>query len=855
MTTMVQPTETRPPNAPDYDPQEVPPKNDPYADSPDIRRDISDRMDRFLEKARNHRTQFEREWFQNLLFYAGHHWIIFDRTRGQYRQRQAPHWFPMPVTNKVFEKANDNIASLLMTEPAMSWEPRSEDAASIAAAEIADQINETIGQEVQRRPNNRELATWEVLTGNGYVESLYDRSEEHGTTLMQHEECQNCGYVAGPKDFRDAGDTCPMCGSTEIEAAFERTGSYCPECEKIGAGTDQGPEMAFQPCPVCATGAMLSQQLQPGLPSPPVTVSAAPPSFPESTGEPPQIPTMLPRLDRNTKVGEQVPRGKVREIIRSPFNIFFDHVGVKKFNEEGGLRAVIVAELMDDHEAKEKYGPDVAPGTPVAAQGSSLSMQYIETLTVLTSMIDPTLSPTASAGRGSPAGSTARVLREKMYELPTKRFPQGLEATRIQGGNGKVVEWGPLQSHRTGENGEPDINRPFIPIVHFGFILQPGRAYAKTSISDIMPLNQERNMTRSMMLLIERRMGNPTWLLPDNLMVRDPTGEPGELIRYTHLSTGQGRAPEPHKVPGTETPATMWRHIELLDEEIEKLSGSFDIAHGEAPKGVTAASALALLGERQQRSVSPQVEAWELAQEERVRQQMDIFREYGVDARLRVRKEGVSKWAFEEWKASDLGGNINVRVVPGSAMPKSRAAVRATVEAELRIPGLIDVTNPAVRRRVHELWGTTELTEPYNLDVKYAQQENELFMRRVRGEQGGQTMLFRPLIDNHQVHVTEHMNYAKGDEFVEMERRAGGPEPDVKSQAFLAEFYEHLRQHMDILNPPLPPPGPGAQPAPGGPTMPEGRPPGSGPVFNAGKSEPEGESRTVMEPAQPMPGA
>jgi hypothetical protein len=802
------------------DPQDLPVEHgDPYEDTPETRQLILERIEDRMRKARNHRSLFEREWYQNLLFYAGHHWFVFDRNRGQFRPRGGPRWFPKPVTNKVMEKANDNIASLLMTPPQMSWEPKRDTPSAIAAADISDEIDETIAQEAGRQDNDRDLALWTVITGNAFLQSYYDPSPEHGYTFVQHEECQACGVVSSPAAIRDAGSACPACGADDLRPAVERVGSFCQACRERGSeATFQG-EMAFQPCPVCAT-----QPLQAG-------------------SEPPKLQPVY----GETKVGEHKPRGKLCEKVRSPFEVFFDHINVRKFDREGGMTWAVVAELIDHQEAKERWGTDWGPGGSVTpGQGASLSMQYLESLSVLTAVIDPATGPTTSAGSG--AGNAQRVLLETFYELPTRRFPQGLEAQRVQGNNGRIVEFGPLPYHMTDEEGNPDPTQPFIPLVHFRFHRQPGRAWGRTPISDIVPLNVARNRAEAMMMVAEARMANPVWLIPDGVMVRDPTGEPGELVRYNAITAGQGRAPKPERIPGIPPPAYFMARMQALDEQMEKLSGSFDIAHGEAPRGVTAASALALLGERQQRSVSPQITQWELAQEERVRQQMYIFREYGVTERVRPRRDGISKWAFQVWQATDLGGDVNVRVVPGSAMPKSRAQKAATIEAEVRM-GLVNVQNPEVLRRVHESYGTTELVQPYESDVKDAQQEQELWLRMAKGEKNGRLMRFRPLIDNHQVHADEHRAFALTDEFREIEERAA--DGDASAAVMIGDFYNNLQQHLAALTPPSPaqaPPSGRPQSGPG-----PGRPEGTGPVFNAGRSEPEGESRAIAEPGTPIP--
>lgn len=829
------------------DPQDLyPEKGDPYEDTPDNRQLISERMEQRLMKARNHRSLFEREWYQALLFYAGHHWFVFDRNRGQFRPRGGPKWFPKPVTNKVMEKANDNIASLLMTPAQMSWEPKRDTPSSIAAADISGQIDETIAEEAGRPQNDRVIALWNVLTGNAFLESYYDPSEEHGQTFVQHEECQQCGAVSTPVAIKEAGGECPGCGSEELKPALERTGAFCPQCRESGVEVPPAPpQLAFTPCPACAASAVVNPNL------PQIAGAAVPPAAGNGisgAGAPPpmQIPMLQPSYGEE-KIGHRAPRGKLCERVRSPLEIFFDHINVRSFDEGGGLRWYIGAELIDLQEAKEKFGTDLGPGSSVTpGQSASLSMQYLESLSVLTAVIDPATGPTTSAGSGG--GNAARVLYETFRELPSRRFPQGLEAKRVQGANGRVVEFGPLPYHRTDEEGNPDPTRPFLPIVHYRFHLQAGRAYGRTPISDIVPLNVARNRAEAMMMVSEARMANPVWLIPEGVMVRDPTGEPGELVRYNSLSAGQGRAPKPERIPGLAPPEYFMARMRDLDEQMEKLSGSFDIAHGEAPRGVTAASALALLGERQQRSVSPQVTAWEMSQEERVRQQMYIFREYGVTERIRPRRDGISKWAFQVWQASDLGGNVNVRVIAGSAMPKSRAQKMATVEAEVKM-GAVNLQNPEVLRRLHEIYGTTELVQPYETDVKDAQQEQEMWLRMARVEKNGKMMRFRPIIDNHQIHATEHRTFGMTDGFREVEEKAANG--DAAAQVAVDDFYNNLKQHLTALAPPPPELAPPSGKAPTGPGA--GRPEGTGPVLNAGRDEATGETRAISEPPTNSP--
>lgn len=829
-----------------------------YADTANINKLFS----KFLEKARHQRFQFERDWFQGVLYYSGSQWVVWDRDRRQWRKKSGPRWFPTPVTNVIAEKVEDNVSSLIQETPVVAWVPETEDPEDIAAAEVADRVDEVISDEAGRERMKRRLATWVVLCGDGFVESYYDPDPEHGTAFLHHEECQDCGFVGGPKDFRNSQGKCPMCGGDTVLPAFEVTGARCDQC-----GMEGPAEMAHQECPMCLDAMMQQQAMQamqppqpvmdpmqqqapplspmgePTAPPPDPMMGAAPPPGPEmmQPGMPPeqavpQVGTFKP-VHSNEKVGEEVPRGKMCQKIRSAFEVFFDHSRVDEFTPDGGLRWVITTDLIDKDEAKNKYGvADHELSTTENTAETSLSKQYRQSLAVLTS--DGYSGQGAMAARGG-ASKSDEIVLETLYMLPNKEFPEGLHVQRINGENGKIINPGPLPYHDT--NG-----KAFIPIVHFPFKIQAGRIWGKTIVSDLIPLQDQRNQAEAMMKLCEQRMANPVWIMPKGMVERTPTGEPGEVVWYRPFGDGVGRQNEPKRIEGVD-PGQYFRYrIESLDAKIEQLSGSFGVSHGEPPPGVTAASALALLAERQGRAVSPQTRAWEQGWERVAWQQMMIFREYAADTRVRAIKGNNSAWQVEKWSSADLSGRINARVEVGSATPKSQATQRAQVEALTRM-GVVNVMDPNVQHSVLERFGETSLMSHVDIDVKYAQKEQERWLRLTRNEEGGELPMIDPLFDAHPVHAQEHIKFGKTDDYREVKRRAMAG--DEIAGAFVMAFEQHIQEHMQAVqqaeaeamaqeqaaqqeN------GPGA-----------GRPPDTGAVLARGARAPQEEgTRTVMEP-------
>jgi hypothetical protein len=467
---------------------------------------------------------------------------------------------------------------------------------------------------------------------------------------------------------------------------------------------------------------------------------------------------------------------------------------------------------------------------------------YLESLAVLPNLNDTQYGYYNASLKGAGSGKqNERVLRETLYELPSKKYPEGLFSVRLNGPGGQIPEAGPLPYHDTKDN-------PFIPVKHFRFKKQAGRVWGKTVASDLIPLQDQRNQTEAMMVLCERRMANPVWLIPDGLVPRLPSGEPGEAVTYTPFTAGgANRSLTPTRIEGV-SPAQYFQYrLEDLDRQMEKISGSFGIAHGEAPPGITAASALALLGERQSRQVSPQVREWEMSWEAVSWQQLMIFREYAVDPRVRVRRGDNSRWQIEKWSKAELTGAVDASVEFGSATPKSSAQRRAQLEALIKLQ-IVNPMDPEQNRKLLEKFGEEDMVQHVRIDVIDAQRENERFMRFARQESGGRQPVIRPLYDNHEVHLFEHVKLAKTDEFLLLEQRAQQKDPDatLRVQIWAAHVQEHIQiiQEAQMAQQAAEAEEEGGQQGNG-----PGRPKGTDSTFDRGRRAPEEEeSRAISEP-------
>lgn len=164
------------------------------------------------------RLDRDRQDWQNLLFYRGgqNQWSVYDRSSNSYvprgtdpEQGGLPEWVPRPVTN-LFGVAIDGIVSLLnQSEPAKLWSPSTGDDADRATAEVAEDADPVLLQEIgydQHRPQLNKLA---CLTNGAAFIVYYDNDERHGVEEIPLLQCPTCGVQTLPQELEDAGDACP----------------------------------------------------------------------------------------------------------------------------------------------------------------------------------------------------------------------------------------------------------------------------------------------------------------------------------------------------------------------------------------------------------------------------------------------------------------------------------------------------------------------------------------------------------------------------------------------------------------------------------------------------------------------
>lgn len=343
-----------------------------------------------------------------------------------------------------------------------------------------------------------------------------------------------------------------------------------------------------------------------------------------------------------------------------------------------------------------------------------------------------------------------------------------------------------------------------------------GKYYSDSTIVDLIPVQREYNRTRSQIIEAKNKMSKPQLTAPVGSIVASRiTTEPGQIIYYK-----PGFTP-PTPLPLQSLPNYVLNEVQQLQLDMDDISGQHEVSRGNAPAGVTAATAISYLQEQDDSQLSHTYDSIESALEKVARHTLWNVSEYWDTPRI-VKVTGVDG-SFDAlmFKGSDIKSNTDIRIEAGSALPTSKAARQALV-MDLMKMGFID---PAKGLEVMEIGGVTQLYENVKIDQAQARREN-LKMRTLDSEtitqvaqqstveidpitgqpmidpmtgqpmpkmdQNGRPVTPEPAIpvntwDNHAIHIDIHNAFRKGQAYEQL----------TPEQQLLFEL--HVTKHMEAI--------------------------------------------------------
>lgn len=315
-------------------------------------------------------------------------------------------------------------------------------------------------------------------------------------------------------------------------------------------------------------------------------------------------------------------------------------------------------------------------------------------------------------------------------------------------------------------------------------MIPSGKFYGDSVITDLLPIQREYNRTRSQIIEAKNLMGKPKILAAKgSINAAQITSEPGQVLFYVP------GYPEPKEMAHAPLPQHVMQEVQQLQEDIDDISGQHDISRGKNPSQVTAATALSFLQEQDDTKLSDAITSLEEAVEKLGKHILSHVSQFWTTERTVQIVGADGSFDAQVYKGESLGGNLNVRVEAGSALPQSKAAKQAFVMDLIKLfPQYADKGLELL-----EIGGIERIYEEYLTDKRQAQRENIKMSAGAPVEVNDW--------DNHQVHIDIHNTFRKSQEF------------EMMDDQLKMMFQEHVDMHYVAT---------GQKAAPGLPLMPQG---------------------------------
>ena len=141
-------------------------------------KEILDYVEKILSQAKKERIPFERQWYLNLAFYSGKHYVQWINTTNANYARLVepamPPWRVRHVVNKTRVIVRTELAKLLREKPRGYVIPETTDEEDIHAARAGDAIIEHLHRELKFGRHMRRAMFWVSTCGTGFIKDYYD---------------------------------------------------------------------------------------------------------------------------------------------------------------------------------------------------------------------------------------------------------------------------------------------------------------------------------------------------------------------------------------------------------------------------------------------------------------------------------------------------------------------------------------------------------------------------------------------------------------------------------------------------------------------------------------------------------
>jgi hypothetical protein len=134
----------------------------------------------WFNECQSQRVRQERQWYLNLAFYSGNHYVEFRSTSaGQFDLYvpAAPRHRVRMMINQVRKVVRKEISRLTAQKPNAFVVPSSSEDADAFAAQAGEQIWDSLWRELHLNRVLRKAVFWQTVCGNGFIKTYWDSSK------------------------------------------------------------------------------------------------------------------------------------------------------------------------------------------------------------------------------------------------------------------------------------------------------------------------------------------------------------------------------------------------------------------------------------------------------------------------------------------------------------------------------------------------------------------------------------------------------------------------------------------------------------------------------------------------------
>jgi hypothetical protein len=354
-----------------------------------------------------------------------------------------------------------------------------------------------------------------------------------------------------------------------------------------------------------------------------------------------------------------------------------------------------------------------------------------------------------------------------------------------------------------------------------------GTPYGYTSMFDLLPLQEGLNSLYSTVMTNQSAFGVQNVIQPRGSDVSLTQFASGMNFLEYNLVPGAPNGGKPESLNLTNTPPEIFKFMEILQQQMETISGINSVARGQPDPSLKSGTALALVQSMALQFMSGLQESYVELMEGVGTALIKMLQDFANTPRM-VAIAGVSNRSeMKEFSGKDISNITRVIVDVGNPLSKTTAG-RVQMAEQLLQYGEITPEQYVALINTGNLNVFTEGSVHEELLMKG---ENEAL---INGE-----VPVAVFTENHKGHIDFHRSVLF--------------DPELKKDSSLVQrTQEHIQQHIQLLRTtdpallqlmgqqplPPPPPPPGSQPPPGAPG-PGGPPPGpQGPMHPPGPPAP-----------------